>query len=283
MENAKATFSNYASKAEISEVENQIWEAHEEIAQLTNRIDEISKCNNKSQLYTALANAQAEFPFIEKNKDANYGKYADKFAMMQPIWIILKQHGLAIRENIKVLEDGTEILQVILSHSSGQFEVTQTKLTAWVRSANENPDHAWAKTVTYKSRSLYRGILGIAIPHDTEDIDDVDLEEQKKNKYKPFLAVEELPAKTTKKPSSKDNETTKIEEKPATITVPGKVEFITADQEAELERSLMGQKDIMDSILKGFKITSSRSIPKDLFRDTMDRVDVLKENKKSIR
>ena len=45
----------------------------------------------------------------------------------------------------------------------------------------------------------------------------------------------------------------------------------------------MGHKDIMDSILKGFKITSSRSIPKDLFRDTMDRVDVLKENKKSIR
>lgn len=139
----------------------------------------IKQLNCKDKINAALSKAQNEFPFVKKNAKANYGMYADKFAMMKGVWPILEKYELSIKEHITHLSDGTVHLKVKLVHGpSGQEEETETFFTPYNMNGKDNPDHAWSKSITYRSRTLYRGILGIAIPNDKEDLDDVVYDEE---------------------------------------------------------------------------------------------------------
>lgn len=129
---------------------------------------------NNDKIYTALSKAQSELPFTLKTRKANYGNFADKFCMMQHVWPVLKKHGLSINEMIYILPNGKECLRVTLMHESGQSIISETIISD-VQMTKENVDHTWAKSITYKSRTLYRGLLGIAIPNDASDIDDIEM------------------------------------------------------------------------------------------------------------
>lgn len=125
------------------------------------------RSENVEKLYDALSNAQAEFPHINKTRQAHYGPYADASDILTPLWPILKKYGLAVHETTMVHENGFEILEVTLGHKSGQFVTAQALLQP-----KSTKDSDWGGCVTYRRRYLYRGILGLAIPEEPDDNDD---------------------------------------------------------------------------------------------------------------
>ena len=122
--------------------------------------------NELDKLYAALAEAQAEFPLIEKSRQANYGPYADMFDLIHPLRPILKKYQLTVYESCYIRDDGIMILRVKLGHSSGQFDSSEAIINSFDKDAH------WGGSITFKRRYLYRGILGIVIPDDTDDNDD---------------------------------------------------------------------------------------------------------------
>ena len=119
------------------------------------------------QLFTALSKAQAEFPLIEKSRTAHYGNYADLSDMLNPLWPVLKAHGLSVYDFTTINTNGSLIINVRLGHSSGQFTTTQCLFREGLAK-----DAEWGGCLTFIRRYMYRSILGIAIPNDIDDNDD---------------------------------------------------------------------------------------------------------------
>lgn len=119
------------------------------------------------QLYTALSQAQAEFPLIGKSRAAHYGNYADLSDMLNPIWPVLKKYGLSVYDFTSVDTTGLLFINVRLAHSSGQYTTTQCLFRDGL-----SKDADWGGCLTFRRRYMYRSILGIAIPNDIDDNDD---------------------------------------------------------------------------------------------------------------
>ncbi len=199
----------------------------------------------KDQLYTALAQAQVEFPTIRVNRKAFKNEYADLYAILKPIYPILHKYELAIRPWAGVM-DGVQYIGARLMHKSGQYE---TNVFLFEPDACKNPNdqasHKKQGALTYFNRNHIKDMLGVLISDDPEDNDMQDH----------HIPVHHEPVK-------QDN-----------------YGYINKDQLEQITKLLDGHKDLCEQVLAGFKIYALEQIPKDKFLATIDRVTKLKFDK----
>lgn len=229
------------------------------------------------KLFSALCNAQHEFPVIATNRKAYTNTYADFYAIMKPVYPILHKHDLGVIPWAAKI-DGVQMIGARLIHKSGQYIINSYEfIMDDIIPMKDKRTHKVAGALTYFKRYHVKDILGILLSDDPQDDDGQGEYIEPKQEQKTTINNKKLPEKTTMKKSPVAIEAVIEESIPVKSHV---VEYITQEQESELERSLIGHKDIMDQILKGFKIVSSRNIPKAKFDSTMTRVDELKQIKR---
>lgn len=122
-----------------------------------------------AKLSTALAKAQAEFPNIEKKKTAEIrsdkGSYSYKYADLADVIAAtrpsLSKNELAVLQIIRH-EDGKQILQATLTHSSGEWIQSEIEIPRW------GTPQILGSLLTYLRRYLYTAILGVAADEDDD-------------------------------------------------------------------------------------------------------------------
>jgi len=125
----------------------------------------------KDQLYTALAQAQVEFPTIRVNRKAFKNEYADLYAILKPIYPVLNKYGLSIRPWGGIINNEQWIGARIM-HKSGQFETNVFKFEQdAVKNPNDQYTHKKQGALTYFNRNHIKDMLGVLISDDPEDDD----------------------------------------------------------------------------------------------------------------
>lgn len=125
----------------------------------------------KDQLYTALAQAQVEFPTIRVNRKAFKNEYADLYAILKPIYPVLAAHGLSIRPWAGSI-DGQQWIGARLMHKSGQFETNVYKFEPDpCKNPADQPSHKKQGALTYFNRNHIKDMLGVLISDNPEDDD----------------------------------------------------------------------------------------------------------------
>ena len=197
----------------------------------------------KDQLYTALAQAQHEFPTITVNRKAFKNEYADLYALLRPVYPILHKYGLSIRPWAGFV-DGVQLIGARLMHKSGQYETNVFLFESDpCKNPNDQPSHKKQGALTYFNRNHIKDMLGLLIGEDPDDDDG-------QGHY--------------------------------TQSVHHRTETITQDQIDQLSHVLNNDKEIYQQIIKGFNIESLAEIPKDKFFATIDRVRDLKQKKSEL-
>lgn len=193
----------------------------------------------KDQLYTALAQAQHEFPTIRVNRKAFKNEYADLYAMLKPTFPILKEYGLSIHEHSSFI-DGNHVYGVRLAHKSGQYITNIFPFVYDDPKPSDQKTHKIAGAQTYFFRYYVKGILGLVISDDPEDDDG--------------------------QGSNVDNKTHHTYH-----------ELITKDQLDDMQFLLKGYPMIAESLLKGYKILELAQLPKDQYMKVMEGIRARKQ------
>ncbi len=137
---------------------------------MNNKKETMLESQEKDLLYTALAQAQHEFPTVRVNRKAFKNEYADLYAMLKPIFPIMNQYGLSIHEYSGFLED-KHVYGVRLSHKSGQYITNVFPFVYDDPKPSDQKTHKIAGAQTYFFRYYVKGILGLVISDDPEDDD----------------------------------------------------------------------------------------------------------------
>ena len=74
---------------------------------------------DRAKLFAALAKAQAAFKTVQKNKQANYGKYADLTSILEAVRPALNANGIFLYQDVRSVQGGVTV-RTILAHESGQ-------------------------------------------------------------------------------------------------------------------------------------------------------------------
>lgn len=131
----------------------------------------ILESQEKDQLYTALAQAQHEFPTIRVNRKAFKNEYADLYAVLKPIYPVLTKYGLSIRPWAGI-SDGIQLIGCRLGHKSGQYETNVFLFESDpCKNPNDQPSHKKQGALTYFNRNHIKDMLGVLISDDPEDDD----------------------------------------------------------------------------------------------------------------
>jgi len=127
--------------------------------------------SEKDLLYTALAQAQVEFPTIRVNRQAFKNAYADLYAILKPIYPVLNKYGLSIRPWAGEI-NGEQWIGARLMHKSGQFETNVFKFEADpCKNPSDQPSHKKQGALTYFNRNHIKDMLGVLISDNPEDDD----------------------------------------------------------------------------------------------------------------
>jgi hypothetical protein len=120
-----------------------------------------------NELASALAKAQGEFTQAELDSQGHFGGYSSFESLVKATRPVLVKHGLSVTQKIMHI-DGTDFMQTILLHSSGQYTASHARL--WL-AKNDNP--SLSSAVTWMKRLSYGAILGV-ITHDgsVEEVDE---------------------------------------------------------------------------------------------------------------
>lgn len=116
-------------------------------------------------LYAALAQAQAEFATIPKNKTnpAFHSKYADLEAILQTVRPVLNRHGIFLYQTTQ--SDGAFVtVETVLVHASGA-ELRSGPLTVPVAGRTAQ---AVGSAITYGKRYSLSGFLGVSADDDDD-------------------------------------------------------------------------------------------------------------------
>lgn len=125
----------------------------------------------KDQLYTALAQAQVEFPTIRVNRKAFKNEYADLYAILKHVYPVLSKYGLSIRPWGGTINN-EQWIGARLMHKSGQYETNIFKFESDpVKNPNDQPSHKKQGALTYFNRNHMKDMLGVLISDDPEDDD----------------------------------------------------------------------------------------------------------------
>jgi len=200
----------------------------------------ILESSEKDQLYTALAQAQVEFPTIRVNRKAFKNEYADLYAILKPVYPIMNKYGLSIRPWAGIIE-GVQYIGARLMHKSGQYETNIFKFESDpCKNPNDQASHKKQGALTYFNRNHIKDMLGVLISDDPED-DDGQGHMESKESHQTHHS-----------------------------------ECINKEQLEILEHTLAGDIEIAKKIISGFNIPNLAAIPKDKFLITMSRVKSLK-------
>jgi ERF superfamily protein len=124
----------------------------------------------KDQLYTALAQAQIEFPTIRVNRKAFKNEYADLYAMLKPAFPVMTKYGLSIHEYSGYVGE-IHVYGVRLAHKSGQYITNAFPFVYDDPKPSDQKTHKIAGSQTYFFRYYVKGILGLLVSDDPEDND----------------------------------------------------------------------------------------------------------------
>lgn len=197
----------------------------------------------KDHLYTALSQAQVEFPTIQVNRKAFKNEYADLYALLKPVYPILHKYGLSIRP-WGGIDNGVQVIGARLMHKSGQYETNVFLFEVDpCKNPNDQLTHKKQGAFTYFNRNHIKDMLGLLIGDDPDDDDG-------QGHY--------------------------------VHTVHPRIETISKEQEDEINHVLDGHRDIYEQVIKGFGISSLSQIPKEKFYATIDRIRDLKYKKSEL-
>lgn len=132
----------------------------------TNRFSQQRRSNEIDQLSMALAKAQAEMSVAGLNNKnpffkSNYANITDMVKATRPS---LTKYGLSIKQEQFVSENGEEMLETILAHSSGQWSSSITKINP-----PKNDIQSYGSYMSYKMRYAYKGITGVVTGDEDDD------------------------------------------------------------------------------------------------------------------
>ncbi len=205
----------------------------------------ILESQEKDQLYTALAQAQMEFPTIRVNRKAFKNEYADLYAILKHVYPVLSKYGLSVRPWGGIINE-EQCIGARLMHKSGQFETNVFKFESDpCKNPNDQPSHKKQGALTYFNRNHIKDMLGVLISDDPED----------------------------------DDGQGQYIEQPKT----NRSEFISAEQLEQIEHVLKGHVDIAKKVLSGFGIQELMYIPKDQYLKSIDRIKYLKDQYANIK
>lgn len=114
-------------------------------------------------LATALINAQAEMPAVEKTAKANYGKYATLDHIIAKTRGVLNKHGLSIVQFPVVTDLGGPGLKTTILHSSGESVSAITPLFLVKQDMQ-----SLGSAITYARRYAWAAALGISAEADDD-------------------------------------------------------------------------------------------------------------------
>lgn len=221
---------------------------NEAIEALSQKLDLlIQKFNpllEKSELFSALAKAQAEMRTAKCDKENRYFKtmFEDLESVMNASRPALTKYGLSVIHVPMVNDDGAAVLKCILAHSSGQFiESTMRMLPL------SNDPQSLGSCFQYLRRLSYSSLVGVAAQNEDDDAEramaDVRMGDEKgttlNHKYNPKEQTSET---------------------------------ITREQLDEIEYELAAYPDIGAQILKGLRIMSLADMPRSKYRDAITKI-----------
>lgn len=214
----------------------------------------ILESSEKDQLYTALAQAQVEFPTIRVNRKAFKNEYADLYAILKPVYPILSKYGLSIHEWSGYINE-IHCYGVRLAHKSGQYTTNAFPFIYDAPKPSDQMTHKIAGSQTYFFRYYVKGILALVISDDPEDDDGQGQNitvNKSTNSINPFLEY--------------DDE-----------------DYISEDQLKEIDHVLKGHEGIAKDVLKAFGIDHLKHIPKEGYLATIDKIRALKNNYENLK
>lgn len=208
----------------------------------------IQRSDDIAELCAALAKAQGEMKVAGKSGVNNYlkNKYADLADIVEASRPALCKNGLAVHQHVVSEYDGSTILYSILSHSSGQWMSSRTRLVP-----AKNDIQSLAGCITYMRRYTYATIVGCVATNEDDDGES---------------QVQEARISYNKGTEIKDNSANSFDR-------------ISKDQldqiEYELQNTPAGE-ELANDIFKALRIKSLADMPKNKFQIYFQRILELK-------
>lgn len=221
----------------------------------------MEKSESIVNLTKALIKAQSKFGQLAKNKrntHLNYN-YADLDSMKNATMPSLKEHGLTLNffpANI----DGVAHLEALLIHESGEYILSRYPVTP------EKPGmQGTGAAITYLKKYIWGAVFSL---YDDENDDDVG-----GNGNKP----EERPYEYNQAPQKTSGSKAPIAEAPKPVESTGK---ISTNQALALMKEIGDNKDLLDQILSGNKISGIQDLPSKNFNNVLGFVQQVRVNRK---
>lgn len=229
----------------------------EALAKLTVRIETITKQTEKvpkllpnvrsneiHELAAALSKAQGEFKIAGLTKENPFykSKYADLAEIVSAARPALTKNGLSFTQIVVISDDGANILETTLMHSSGQWIISKMRIIP-----PKADVQSLGSYMTYLRRYSIASILGV-VASDEDDDGEIAVHASRKE----FEAGTKLNHKYNPK-----------EESPETIT---------KDQVEELRYELKSHTDLAEEIMDKMRIQSLSDMPKSKYQAAMRRI-----------
>jgi len=202
-----------------------------------------------NELSAALAKAQGEMGYASLNKNNAYfdKRYADIVEVVKVSRPALSENGLAVRQEIRLTDDGQSILHTILTHSSGQW----TESTARILPP-KNDIQTMNSYLSDLKKICYSSLVGVAVDGEDDDGE---------------IAMIDARQIIAKGPSNSYNPKEQS------------YETITKDQREDLEYELNDTphgSDLAEEIMSDLRVQSLADIPKTKYHVTINRVRQIK-------
>lgn len=138
--------------------------------------------NETNELFKAFAAFQGELDNASKGKQGHGYKYADLAECINTAKPFLAKHELAVSQMLGMMEDGSQTLITMLTHSSGQYMSSEFKMVEAVLAggSGKNPAQVLGSAITYQRRYAFAAIIGLA----QEDDDAASLTRKQENKQR---------------------------------------------------------------------------------------------------
>ena len=200
-----------------------------------------------SELFGALAKAQAEFQYADKSKDNPFfkSKYADLKEVIEASRPALTKYGLSVMQPVST-ENGTAFLHTILAHSSGKSISSVMEIKP-----PKNDIQSLGSYITYLRRYTYASLVGVAT------CDDDDGESAMQEERKPKTNNQEVKIRRYNFPSEH-------------------VEVITPEQLEELQLRLDGYENLAQEIMEKLNLKKLADMPKSLYMKSILRIEEIK-------
>lgn len=117
-----------------------------------------------NELFAALSKFQGELDNASKSKQGHGYKYADLAECINIAKAPLAATGLAVSQMLGQSDSGKQTLITILTHSSGQYMMSEFDLVdaTLMGGAGKNPAQVLGSAITYQRRYAYTAIIGMA-------------------------------------------------------------------------------------------------------------------------